>query len=284
MSGIVDINLGELVGGVGNLVNSIGNQIRGNVPVDLGKLAELEVKMKELQAQADKNTIDDRKSARELEAEYAKTGKTNWLQQFLGYGAVIMLAFIIIALFNFNIKPEIKDLLNVRIGGLLKIVYDLYGYYFGGSLGSENKNTMISDIMSKFKKQEATSYGVFSLINHFRLILTLTLLSICLTASLSGEAELRNVNRDVDFMILQIIEGESGDKVNAIGDHGKARGIVQYWKSTFYRHAKQQELPNAEYLNPQHQVTLLRGCLVKWGCAKEWSTYRRLFIYQLSIL
>ena len=152
MSGIVDINLGELVGGVGNLVNSIGNQIRGNVPVDLGKLAELEVKMKELQAQADKNTIDDRKSARELEAEYAKTGKTNWLQQFLGYGAVIMLAFIIISLFNFNIKPEIKDLLNVIIGGLLKIVYDLYGFYFGGSLGSQAKNTIITDMIDKFKK------------------------------------------------------------------------------------------------------------------------------------
>jgi hypothetical protein len=153
MAGIVDINLGELVGGVGNLVNDIGNQIRGNIPVDLTKLAELEAKMAELKNEADKNTVEDRTSARAMESEYVKAGKKNWLQQFLGYGAILMLGFIIFALFEFNIKPEIKDLLNIIIGGLLKIVYDLYGYYFGGSLGSDQKNTMIAGVLSKFKKE-----------------------------------------------------------------------------------------------------------------------------------
>lgn len=153
MAVIVDINLGELVGGVGNLVNDIGNQIRGNIPVDLTKLAELEAKMAELKNEADKNTVEDRTSARAMESEYVKAGKKNWLQQFLGYGAILMLGFIIFALFEFNIKPEIKDLLNIIIGGLLKIVYDLYGYYFGGSLGSDQKNTMIAGVLSKFKKE-----------------------------------------------------------------------------------------------------------------------------------
>jgi hypothetical protein len=153
MAGIVDINLGELVGGVGNLVNDIGNQIRGNIPVDLTKLAELEAKMAELKNEADKNTVEDRTSARAMESEYVKAGKKNLLQQFLGYGAILMLGFIIFALFEFNIKPEIKDLLNIIIGGLLKIVYDLYGYYFGGSLGSDQKNTMIAGVLSKFKKE-----------------------------------------------------------------------------------------------------------------------------------
>jgi len=154
--GLVNVDIGQILSGAGGLFKDIRTAITGVDPVKAAelniKLAELEEKVLEAQSLADKMTVDDRKSARELNAEYAKAGKTNWLQQFLGYGAVIMLAFIIIALFNFNIKPEIKDLLNVIIGGLLKIVYDLYGYYFGGSLGSENKNTMISDIMSKFKK------------------------------------------------------------------------------------------------------------------------------------
>ena len=154
--GLVNVDIGQILSGAGGLFKDIRTAITGVDPVKAAelniKLAELEEKVLEAQSLADKMTVDDRKSARELNAEYAKAGKTNWLQQFLGYGAVIMLAFIIIALFNFNIKPEIKDLLNVIIGGLLKIVYDLYGFYFGGSLGSQAKNTIITDMIDKFKK------------------------------------------------------------------------------------------------------------------------------------
>jgi hypothetical protein len=78
---------------------------------------------------------------------------------------------------------------------------------------------------------------------------------------------------------MQIIEGESGGDETAVGDNGKANGIVQYWRETFYRHAKQQGLSNAEYLNPEHQKTLLRGCLTKYNCGKEWTAYKNLFIY-----
>ena len=134
------------------MVNSLGNQIRGNQPVDLAKLAELEVKLAELKSTAEKNAVDDRKSARELEAKYADKGTVNYLQQFLGYGAIFMLAFVIFALFRFDIKPDVNNLLMIVVGGLLKIVYDLYGFYFGSSAGSDAKNTMISGLLDKFKK------------------------------------------------------------------------------------------------------------------------------------
>ena len=49
MAGLVNIDIGDILKGAGSLVDSIGNQIRGKIPVDLMKLAELEVKMKELQ-------------------------------------------------------------------------------------------------------------------------------------------------------------------------------------------------------------------------------------------
>jgi len=49
MAGIVNIDIGSIIEGAGSLVNSIGNQIRGKVPVDLMKLAELETKMAEIQ-------------------------------------------------------------------------------------------------------------------------------------------------------------------------------------------------------------------------------------------
>ncbi len=150
--GMIDIDLGKLVDGVSGLVDSVGNQIRGNAPVDLNKLAELEVKLKELKNNAEEIQEKSRASARILEGEYVKAGKKNWLQQFLGYGAILMLAFVIIALFKFDVKPDVNNLLMIIVGGLLKIVYDLYGYYFGSSSGSENKNNMISDIVSKLKK------------------------------------------------------------------------------------------------------------------------------------
>ena len=48
MAGIVEIDIGDIIEGASSLVNSIGNQIRGKVPVDMMKLDELEVKMAEI--------------------------------------------------------------------------------------------------------------------------------------------------------------------------------------------------------------------------------------------
>jgi hypothetical protein len=152
MAGIFDVNFGGILTGAADLTKEIGAAIRGNVPVDLNKLAELEEKMAELQAQADKNTVDDRTSARALGAEYVKAGKTNWRQNILAALAMLSLMGFIIALFVLNIKPDIRDMLNIILGGLLKIVYDIYGYDFGGSFGSEQKNNMITDMIAKFKK------------------------------------------------------------------------------------------------------------------------------------
>jgi len=157
MAGIFDLDFKGIFDGLGGCVKDIRTAITGIDPTVAGQvnlaLIALESKIADAQPMIVKAQEEDRASAREMESEYVKAGKKNWLQQFLGYGAIIMLGFIIFALFEFNIKPEIKDLLNIIIGGLLKIVYDLYGYYFGGSLGSDQKNTMIADVLSKFKKE-----------------------------------------------------------------------------------------------------------------------------------
>ena len=76
-SGIVNIDIGDILEGAGSLVKSIGNQIRGKVPVDLMKLAELEVKMKELQNVVPTLLSDVDKAQTIINAEDAKS-KSFW--------------------------------------------------------------------------------------------------------------------------------------------------------------------------------------------------------------
>ncbi len=52
MAGIFDIDLGGIVNSASGLVNSIGNQIRGKIPVDQMEMAKLEIQMEQV-----KNTI-----------------------------------------------------------------------------------------------------------------------------------------------------------------------------------------------------------------------------------
>ena len=150
-----EIDLGQIFSGLGSAAKDIRTAITGIDPTIAGqvnlKLVELETKIAEAEPILAQAQAADRTSARSLEAEYVKQGKINWLQQFLAYGSIILLACFIIALFKFTIKPEVRDMLNIVLGGLLKIVYDIYGYYFGGSLGSSTKNQMISGIVAKLK-------------------------------------------------------------------------------------------------------------------------------------
>ena len=46
--GIVDIDLSSLVNSASGLVNTIGNQIRGKVPVDLMEMAKLEAQIEQI--------------------------------------------------------------------------------------------------------------------------------------------------------------------------------------------------------------------------------------------
>jgi hypothetical protein len=141
--------------GIGSTAKDIRTALTG---VNPDKAAEIEleiVKLEELIETAKpaiaKALADDRASARALGAEYIKAGKTNWRQNILAALAVALLIGLVIAIFWIGVKPEIKDIVLIVLGGVLKIVYDIYGYDFGGSLGSENKNTLIQSIVTKLK-------------------------------------------------------------------------------------------------------------------------------------
>jgi hypothetical protein len=109
------------------------------------------------------------------------------------------------------------------------------------------------------------------------------LLLVCIvlfaTVQTSSEAEVRFRDRDIEFMLTQIVWHESRGNPNAIGDQGRARGIAQYWRATFYSHAKIFGLEHPEWLDTQDQLFLLRKALQDAKYARAWTGYRQLFIY-----
>jgi len=157
MAGLVDLDFKGIFEGFGTAAKDIRTAITGVDPTIAGQinlaLVGVEEKLAEAQPIIAQAQAADRTSARTLGAEYVKAGKINWRQNILAYLAVLSLIGFVIGLFIGKFNPDTRDLMNIVLGGLLKIVYDIYGYDFGGSLGGEQSNGLLSGIISKFKNQ-----------------------------------------------------------------------------------------------------------------------------------
>ena len=79
----------------------------------------------------------------------------------------------------------------------------------------------------------------------------------------------------VQFRLLEkIVWLESNWKVNAIGDGGRAFGLAQFHKGTFNQFKEKAEMPELEYKNPYHQITLLVWAIEN-NLQSHWTTYKR---------
>jgi len=132
--GLVNVDLGEVVNGAASLINAIGNQIRGKVPVDVMKLAELEVKMAEIQNVVPTLLSEVDKAQSVVNAEDAKS-KSFWQSGwrpaaawvcvtalFYEYLALPFIAFGI-GLFRDVLPPMPK----LDMGELLTLLFGLLG-------------------------------------------------------------------------------------------------------------------------------------------------------------
>ena len=81
-------------------------------------------------------------------------GKTNWNQNILGILAIFLLFGIVFAIFKIGVQDTARDIVNILLGGVIKIVYDIYAYYFGSSSGSGVKNVLLQEVLSKTKQKE----------------------------------------------------------------------------------------------------------------------------------
>lgn len=107
---------------------------------------EFAVKMKELDIDIDKLNIENTKDARARQVEMAKTGKRDYTQDILAYGAIIGFFAVLYALFVYTLPEGLpRDAFLVLLGTLTKIVSDLYNYYFGSSAGSKQKTALMGE-------------------------------------------------------------------------------------------------------------------------------------------
>ncbi len=133
-TGIFNVDIGSIVEGASSLVNSIGNQIRGKVPVDLMEMAKLEVQMQEV-----KNAIptllgkvDEAQTL--INAEDAKSNRffqSGW-RPFCGWICVsamgyhyIILPFLVFFLGLF--MDAIPAFPKLDMGELLTLLFGLLG-------------------------------------------------------------------------------------------------------------------------------------------------------------
>jgi len=84
--------------------------------------------------------FEDRVSARERDVEFIKQGVRNTRADILAYGSLAFLGLVMLGLFFLDIPDGSKEVLFMLVGALIAIVKDTYGFEFGSSRGSKEKD------------------------------------------------------------------------------------------------------------------------------------------------
>jgi hypothetical protein len=133
-AGIFNIDVGSIVDGASKLVDSIGNQIRGKVPVDVMEMAKLEVQMESM-----KNVIptllakvDEGQAAINAEDAKSKSFFQSGWRPFCGWLCVsaMALTYIFIPLATFFIglfTDTIPAMPKLDSGELMTLLFGLLG-------------------------------------------------------------------------------------------------------------------------------------------------------------
>jgi hypothetical protein len=105
--GLVNLDLGSIVNGASSLVNSIGNQIRGKIPVDEMELAKLQIQMEQVRNAIPTLLSEVDKAQALILAEDAKSSS------FFKYAARPMALWVCVTAFalNYVIMPTLAWIL-----------------------------------------------------------------------------------------------------------------------------------------------------------------------------
>jgi len=142
--------LGNILKGSGKeLVDSIGG-VLDNLITNKEELAKAKLEAdkeinRHLEALQDRLLkqqeleVKDRETARTRESDIVKaTGHFDYAMWFLAAAGIVILAYCLYYLANFEIKN--KELFIHFLGIIEGVVVSIYGYYFGSSLGSRIKD------------------------------------------------------------------------------------------------------------------------------------------------
>ena len=157
---IMSIFQSLLSGGASNMVHAIGTVVDELTTTKEEKMAQenelhkaqwqYEQEMKRLEVQTQAQLLADKDSARNLgiktQESIQATPLAKNITSYLAIGATI-LAFGMLYLVVFNrpiFKDSNKEMVMYVLGVVSTLLAQVYGYYFGSSLGSKEKNEWVS--------------------------------------------------------------------------------------------------------------------------------------------
>lgn len=115
--------------------------------VELRKIDDdFKIRMTELGYKPDELALEDRENARARDIEFIKLGRQNTRGDILAYGAIGLLALLILMIPASVIPTEgpTRDMFFVLITGVIGIVKDVFGFEFGSSKDSAvTRNALI---------------------------------------------------------------------------------------------------------------------------------------------
>mgnify|MGYP003645289931 CR=1 FL=1 len=88
--------------------------------------------------------LEDRSNARGRDVAYVEAGRYNWRGDVLAIAAIVGLIGLIWTLLFVSIPDgPARDILLILSGALVAIVKDVYGFEFGSSRGSKEKDALL---------------------------------------------------------------------------------------------------------------------------------------------
>jgi hypothetical protein len=113
--------------------------IKGIIDTDEGLTPEEKKEANEMLLKAYEAEVLDRDSARDREAEIAKTGKNDWLFSLTGVVGLGAFAVIVWAILVLEIPEANRELFYHLIGIVEGVTLSIFGYYFGTSMKDDKK-------------------------------------------------------------------------------------------------------------------------------------------------
>ncbi len=144
---IAGIGLKVATGNISGAIEDATDMIKGNdTPEAKELLQELEIRKQEFELDLYKTEIEDRDSARKREVEVLKAGGGDVMMKvsgFVGLGSFLLCLCAIL----FMDLPDANMKLVYHILGIVEgVALSIYGYYYGTSKSSADKNSIIDKI------------------------------------------------------------------------------------------------------------------------------------------
>lgn len=120
------------------------------ITADPGALLQFRQRIAEIEAQMDKDYLADRQGARDRDVELAKAGRSNRRADILAFLAVSALVFCVwMVASQPDLPPGAREAIMFVAGVFAAAVRDVYGFEFGSSRGSKDKDELMAHLSKR---------------------------------------------------------------------------------------------------------------------------------------